>query len=125
VASITISFLGIGLAYFVHPWLITTSLAGVAATYVSGVLLKRNPLLRSRPNKNPDRITDAQVYALIDSRRPSVTASRLALATNSTEEAASLKLRDLAGQGTLVIEQQSSTTELVFQRTPTEMIDGN
>ena len=50
---------------------------------------------RKKPNSSPNRITDAQVYALLRNADRGLTAARLAAATNSTLEAAKRKLNQL------------------------------
>ena len=67
---------------------------------------------RARANNSPQRITDAQVFALVRQSDNKLTATRLAAATRSTEEAARRRLQHLALDN--VLEVTSTDTELAY-----------
>jgi hypothetical protein len=106
------------LGYAIHPIFYSISvIAGVSLTAV--MLITRRPRARRIAlNRSARKITDAQVFALADHRGSSVTATRLASATNSTVEAAQHKLRDLATDGLLVVDSEQSLNELSFRAPP-------
>lgn len=84
---------------------------------ISGkMLVSQKSGRRKRLNEKPERITDAQVYAMIDRRSKLITPSRLARATHSTSEAALQKLRNMHADNQLEIDSNKSETELVFYR---------
>lgn len=113
-------------AVALHPLLWTiaggASLAAIAAASMRAVL-GRAP--SRKLNTRPDRITDAQVLAVIDSRSGKITASRLADMTRSTADAAEVKLRSMAIDGRLTVDSESSEVELVYVSTDRSLPDPN
>lgn len=106
-----------------HPALY--ALAGLAVVAQVPLLLTRRllsqPTSRRGVNRKAARITDQQVIALLDSRRPTITASRLASATNSTEEAAAEKLTDMARKGQLRSHVPHDSYEVHYSRWDNEL----
>lgn len=115
--SATLAAVAAILAVAVHPifWIVAAggSIAAVVALVMRRVVVRSSA---GKPNTRPTRITDAQVFAVMDSRAGRITASHLSDMTRSTSDAAAAKLRSMAVDGQLTIDSESSETELVYVR---------
>lgn len=116
-ASAGVTVVGVAGAFTVHPvfWVV----AGVGALSTLTSVAFRTmavPRVLRRSNQKSNRITDAQVRALIDKRTKTITASRLSHGTNSSLKAAEEKLTALAVNGDVEIDVNASTDETVYKK---------
>lgn len=102
-------------AVLVHPlfWAVTV-FGTVAVISTSAIRAIALPQVLRRLNRSSKRITNAQVTALIDPRRKTISARRLATSTNSTVEAAEEKLRSLVVDGVLDIDVDQSESDTIY-----------
>jgi hypothetical protein len=78
---------------------------------------------RQRYGKKARRITDAQVFALLDRRHPTLTVKRLASATETSEELAEAKLREMTGEGKLESHVPEHRYEVHYTRPAWERLE--